>query len=289
MRIDSILHPTDFSDTADHAREVAVDLATRHGAVLHLFHGVLLHAHDPTPPPMGAATESAIALAGRLRAQDPTRHALELRTSHLHAVSAFEAIMEQVTRVTPDLIVIGTHGRTGIGRLLIGSTAEKVLRHAPCNVLTVKQAATPAKTAEPRRILVPVDFSDGSARALDVARWLAEREPVHLQLLHVVEPVPAPYGIDDVGGGIGFAASARAQIEQLLKEWSGDIEGARWSVAHGSAATEIARIAENTHSDLVIMGTRGLSGLEHVLVGSVTERVCRTSLVPVLVARDEPA
>ncbi len=170
MRIGTILHPTDFSDTADHALGVAVDLATRHGAVLHLFHGLLLHADRPTELPLAASAAAATAQAARLVEQDPTRRLPEVRTSHLRAVSAFDAIMERVTQLQPDLIVIGTHGRSGMGRLLMGSTAEKVLRHSPGNVVTVKSAVHRLASGDPQRVLVPVDFSDGSAQALDAAR-----------------------------------------------------------------------------------------------------------------------
>jgi len=201
-------------------------------------------------------------------------------------VSAFEAILERVSQVEPDLIVMGTHGRTALGRLLMGSTAEKVLRHAPGNVLTVKRAVAAPGPGEPLRVLVPVDFSDGAARALDAARWLSHERPTRLHLLHVVEPLPAIYDIGGVGA-VGLEGELRPRLEETLREWSGDLDDARWSVAQGVAALEIARIAQITHSDLVVMGTRGLSGLEHVLIGSVTERVCRTCEVPVLVVRDQ--
>ena len=286
MRIDTILHPTDFSDSADHALDVAVDLATRHGATLHLFHGLLLHANSPTEPPLEAAAADADGRARRLVEQNPTRQQPDVRVSHLHAVSPFDAIMERVTELRPDLIVMGTHGRTGLGRLLIGSTAEKVLRHAPGNVLTVKTAISAPAPGDTRQILVPVDLSDGSAQALDAARWLARRNDTRLHLLYVVEPVPSLYFSDTAETKFALDRVQRQRIERSLQEWSGDIDGARWTVSEGSAPAEIARIARNSKADLVVMGTRGLTGLQHVLVGSVTERVCRTCEAPVLVIRD---
>ena len=285
MRFDTILHPTDFSETADHARGVAVDLASRHGATLHLFHGQLLHLHEPTKPPLDACAAVATAQAARLVERDPTRRRPDVRVSHLPGLSAFDAIMERVSQLQPDLIVMGTHGRTGLGRLLMGSTAEKVLRHAPGNVVTVKSAVRPRDPGEPLRILVPVDLSDGSAQALDTARRLARDTDARLHLLHVVEPIPALHYTGNVEGRFDLDDDLRQRIERSLREWSGDIGGARWSVAEGSAPAEIARIARNTQADLVVMGTRGLTGLAHMLIGSVTERVCRSCETPVLVVR----
>ena len=286
MRIGTILHPTDFSDTADHALGVAVDLATRHGAVLHLFHGLLLHADSPTEPPLDVSAAATTAQAARLVEQDPTRRLPEVRTSHLRAVSAFDAIMERVTQLQPDLIVIGTHGRNGMGRLLMGSTAEKVLRHAPGNVVTVRSAVHLRDPRGPHRVLVPVDFSVGSARALDAARWLAMGTDTRLHLLHVVEPVSTLSSAGNLERWFDLNGDLDQRVERHLREWSDDIDSARWSVAEGNAPAEIARVARSIQADLVVMGTRGLNGLVHVLIGGVTEQVCRSCEIPVLGVRD---
>ena len=286
MRIDTILYATDFSDIADHALGVAVDLATRHGAVLHLFHGLLLDADSPTEPPLAASAAAATAQAARLVEQDPTRRLPEVRMSHLHAVSAFDAIMERVIQLQPDLIVMGTHGRSGLQRLLMGSTAEKVVRRAPGNVMTVKSALHPPDPGGPYRVLVPVDFSDGSAQALAAARWLARGTDSRLHLVHVVEPVPRRSNAGNLERWFDLDGDVDQRIERRLREWSGDIDGARWSVAKGNAPAEIARVARSTETNLVVMGTRGLTCLVHVVVGSVTQRVCRSCETPVLVVRD---
>jgi len=283
MRIDTILHLTDFSDSANQALSVAVDLASRHGAVLHLFHGLLLHTNRAIDRALDACADTATGRAARLVEQDPTRRLPEVRVSFLHAVSAFDAIMQRINPLQPDLIVMGTHGRSGLGRVLMGSTAEKVLRHAPGNVVTVKSAVHRVASGDPQRVLVPVDFSDGSAQALDAARWLARATDGRLHLLHVVaEPVPSV----SADGQMWFDLNAAQRIERRLREWSGDIDGARWSVAEGSVPAQIASAARNTEADLVVMGIRGLTGLQNILIGRVTERVCRSCETPVLVVRD---
>lgn len=287
MRIETILHPTDFSDGAANARAVALDLATRYQAELHLFHGQLLHLSDRSALPLAALAETATVEARRLVEQDPTRQMPTVQVSQLPAVSAFEAVMDRASELQPDLIVMGTHGRSGLGRLLIGSTAEKIVHHWTGHVVTVRHASTsPAtKPGRPRRILVPVDLSAGSAEALDAARWLAKSSDTQLDLLHVVEPIPPFYYGGNAERGFTAAGDQRQFLERCLRDWSGPIDGATWTVTDGSAPVEIARMAKNHRADLVVMGTRGLTGLPHMLIGSVTERVCRTCDTPVLVVR----
>ncbi|MEO2199265.1 MAG: universal stress protein [bacterium] len=292
MRIDTILHPTDFSDSAAKARRVAVEFATRYGAELHLFHSQLLHSSSGSEPPLEALAETVSAEANRLAEQDPTRRVPTVQLSHRPAVSAFEAVMERATELRPDLVVMGTHGRSGLGRLLIGSTAEKIVRHWTGHVVTVRSVVHPEpppaedEQGRPRRILVPVDLSAGSARALDMARWLTTGTNARLDLLHVVEPIPAFYYGGNSDGGLVASGDLHRLLDRSLREWSGEIEGATWTVTDGSAPVEIARMAKNRRADLVVMGTRGLTGLPHMLIGSVTERVCRTCDTPVLVVRD---
>ncbi len=292
MRIDTILHPTDFSDGAAQACTVAVDLATRYDAALHLFHGQLLHTATRSELPLAALAETVTAEASRLVAHDATRHMPTVQVSQLPAVSAFEAIMERATDLRPDLIVMGTHGRGGLGRLLIGSTAEKIVRHWTGHVVTVRNAVRPEREPDgegpgrPRRILVPVDLSAGSAQALDAARWLARGTDTQLDLLHVVEPIPPFYYGGNAQRGLAADGDLHHFLERSLREWSGEIDGATWTVTDGSAPEEIARVAKNRRADLVVIGTRGLTGLPHMLIGSVTERVCRTCDTPVLVVRD---
>ncbi len=153
-------------------------------------------------------------------------------------------------------------------------------------MVTVKSAVQPWDPGSPHRVLVPVDFSVGSARALDAARWLAKATDTRLHLLHVVEPVSTLSSAGNLERWFDLNGDLDQRIERSLREWSGDIDGARWSVAEGNAPAEIARVARSIQADLVVMGTRGLNGLvQHLLIGSVTERVCRSCETPVLGVR----
>ena len=131
---------------------------------------------------------------------------------------------------------------------------------------------------------MPMDFSDWSRRALQAARTFASQGEASLRLLHVVEPTPPMYYAGNIDR-FELDTDLRRRVDAYLRQWSGDIPGAQISVTEGSAAMEIARAAENTGVDLVVMSTRGLTGLNHVLVGSVTERVCRFATVPVLTVK----
>lgn len=135
-----ILVPTDFSETAHHGVLYAADLARKVGAKLHLLHVYLI----PTPPAGGAGAsaffdENEEAVADRLQlvAQDIQKSGVSVGTT-VTTGDPSRAIVQAADEVGADLIVIGTHGRRGVQRLLLGSVAETVLRHAHCPVLAVR-------------------------------------------------------------------------------------------------------------------------------------------------------
>jgi nucleotide-binding universal stress UspA family protein len=285
VRLRTVLHPTDFSDGARRALELAVDLAVEHGATLHLFHAVLLHGiEDPArkTEELDALAETTRLMASRATEVQGHEPRIAVETSHARGVFAAESILARATEIGPDLIVMGTHGRSGLSKLLMGSTAEKVLRHATCSVVTVRPDIH-ASRGPFRSLLVPVDFSESSGRALDAARKMAPDTTLHLH--HVVEPIPPIYYSGDVTSMLALDGGLRNRVEEKLREWSGDHPRARLHITEGSPAAEIVRVAEQIPADLIVMSTRGLTGLEHVLVGSVTERVCRLAKVPVLTVR----
>ena len=281
MRIDTILHPTDFSHGARRALAEAVRLAVSHDATLHVFHGVLLHAEDPAVEQH--QLDAWVAEARRLGSEFGGAP-LSVAASSARGVSAFDAIMDEIARRQPDLLVVGTHGRSGVARFLMGSEAEKLLRHAPCHVLTVRANARGSATDPVRRVLVPVDFSDTARHAFDAARSLAAETDASVTVLYVVEPLPAIYYAADISSRFELDGELQGRVQASLRDWAG-VEVDRWVVAEGPPAQEILRVADDEQADLIVMGTRGRTGLDHVLVGSVTEKVCRFARTPVLVIR----
>jgi nucleotide-binding universal stress UspA family protein len=140
-----------------------------------------------------------------------------------------------------------------------------------------------------KHILVPTDFGEPSQQALDTAIDLAKRFDASLTIVHCQEiPVYAygavPFVTADVLGPIQEAA--RAQLELTLADVKTRVPGATGLLRHGVAWAEILGAVDETHADLVVMGTRGRRGVAHALLGSVAEKVVRTSPVPVLTVRE---
>lgn len=284
-----ILLPTDLSESADHAMRQAVELAVKLQSRLDVFHVVTLHAADP-----GELKESLEGYLKKLedevfvdlseRSDIIKRRGVSVEVSVERSVSASEAIVDKAGEIEADLIVMGTHGRTGVGKLLMGSVAEQVAQHAPCAVMTVGKDAVVAESErgfDP--ILVPVDFADYSEKAIVVADRLAGSDG-KLILQHVVS---TPIHPSFYAGGITRMFELDPELpdrirEQLKSLYDGPGEDV---VSEGAAAEEILAAADSHKVQMIVMGTRGLSGLDHVLLGSVTERVIRKAKVPVLAVK----
>jgi nucleotide-binding universal stress UspA family protein len=202
----------------------------------------------------------------------------------VRGIAPGETIIEVAENINADLIIMGTHGRRGLSHLLLGSVAERVVRTARADVLTVR-AETDEEPRTISRILVPHDFSDASMAAVRRAADWAKALGAELTLVHVVEPVVYPefYAIDvisdDLMGRLG-SRSERA-LSEVAEQQLGDLR-TTVRIEVGRAADTIVSMADPEDFDLVVMATRGLSGLEHLLLGSVTESVLRRCRVPML-------
>lgn len=187
-----------------------------------------------------------------------------------------------------DLIVMGTHGRTGLKHFMVGSTTEELVRTAPCSVLTL-DGDEERRPADIQRLLVPVDLSSFSPGLLDYAISLARGLGAAVDILHVVEPVPL---LDIFSGAMtigDIAPTVRKksanEIEKLLRQVDTDGMSIGIQIKEGHAASEILAFAEENASDLILIGAHGRSALERFFIGSVAERVVRTASCPVLAAR----
>jgi len=193
-----------------------------------------------------------------------------------------------------DLLVVGTRGKTGLAHVLLGSTAERVVRGAPCPVLAVRTEQADnedegvlSRPVTLEHILVPVDFSDCSLDALEYAVVVAQQAKASLMLLHVLEPVS--YGLD-------FTLSHIRTREQVRESWTKRLEELASSHQHshvqveyqlrgGLPADSILDSAQTLPCDLIVMGTHGRRGISHALSGSVAEAILRKSRCPVLTVR----
>ncbi len=290
MEFKKILFPTDFSETANHALRQAVDLALVHKATLFIFHAILLHTDDPQHLKMQLKEylnqlENDTMESLKTKSDELKRRGVAVEISTEKSVSAFEAIMDKVNSLHPDLVVMGTHGRSGFKKLLLGSVAEKVLRHAPCNVLTLRDDSAIAEGVGGfQSVVVPVDFTDSSRRALDVARALVSKDG-SLILVHVVaSPIHPSFYAGGVTRLFQLDPELPARIEENLRELLGDHVG-EVVAAEGDIHSEVLKVGEERNAQLIVIGTRGLSGVDHLLMGSVTEKVVRASKIPVLTVK----
>jgi nucleotide-binding universal stress UspA family protein len=194
-----------------------------------------------------------------------------------------------------DLNVMGTHGRRGFKRLLLGSVTETVLREAPCPVLTVPRHAEPALPEHPtfKRILCPVDFSPSALQALGFALDLARQADGRVTLMHAVEwlaeeepRTSAHFNVPEYRRHM--AADAEERLRLLVAEESRTWVNIENVIVSGRAHREILRAAEATSADLIVMGSQGRSGVGLALFGSTTQQVVRGATCPVLTVRGLP-
>jgi nucleotide-binding universal stress UspA family protein len=182
-----------------------------------------------------------------------------------------------------DLIVMGTHGRRGLDRVLMGSTTEAILRKAHCPVLAVRRPVrsfvrpeSPDDPVHIHKILCCVDFSEHSPRALEYAFSLGQQYNAEITLLHVVE---------DAKGAAEESARALESMEQLVpdevRDWATVVPAVRSGRAY-EAIIEYASVAE---TDLIVMGVRGRNVVDLAVFGSTTHRVIQLGPCPVLVVR----
>ncbi len=284
-----ILVATDFSSTADSAEKLAFQLARLLRAELHLVH-VRVILEDPLMAEerqleierlMSSADEATKDAFDRTRGGD---REIVVETHLVRSVSAAEAIVETASELECDLVVMGTHGRRGIKHMLLGSVAENVVRSVDIPVLTVRPGIEVA-TLGPKRILVAHDFSDRSATAVRVAGDWATDFDAKITVLHVVEPVVYPefYAINVLSDDV--MTRLRDRATEALDDAADKILGDRpvnTLVLVGRATDTIIAEARPENFDLVVMGTRGLTGLEQLVLGSVAEGVLRRCPVPLL-------
>lgn len=194
-----------------------------------------------------------------------------------------------------DLVVMSSHGRTGLRRFLLGSFAEKVLRlgASPVLVFRVADGGEARDDFVPRRILAPCDLTPSGRAALETAFAWADRFDARLRLLHVIAHDPGVLGCaaDVVGGWIEYhrrlEEDARHQLRTRL-EGRPSRARAEIEVSVGAVVGEILEHEERCGAELVVVGTRHRTGMEHFWLGSVAEGVVRRARSPVLVVPEQP-
>ncbi len=285
----NILAATDFSKPAERAGEFARELSRRFRAQLHMLHVIVILEDPHLEEDHLHRLEELVASGDDARRRDletgsEDQPGLDVTPHMVRGLAPAEVIVETASKLGCGLIVMGTHGRRGLPHLLLGSVAERVVRTSAVPVLTVRGDADIELEGAPR-ILVPHDFSEASAAAVRSAAAWADALGAEITLLHVVEPVVYPdfYSVDVLSDDLMERLVERSEralgaaVEDLLGSAKAYTE-----VEVGRAASTIVDFADPERFDLVIMATRGLSAIEHALLGSVAESVLRRCRVPLL-------
>jgi nucleotide-binding universal stress UspA family protein len=288
LNVRRILFTTDYSEGAARAFPHAAHLAQWHDAELVVLSVAGRHLHNfgelRKRHPMPLDEMQAMLSDVSVNVDD-----LTIRQEQIEGASVQEQIVGFAEENDVDVIVMGTHGRTGVERLLIGSVAESVVRTAPCPVFTVRTDAEAGPPTTVRRILVPVDFSDEARVAVRHAKELALTYGARIDLLHVVEEViyPSTYGIEPVELPTGeVIENVENALAKMAREDVG-IEHAVVEARMGYAPNEILTYAREHDSDLIVIATHGRTGIDRLLMGSVAERVVRQSSGPVFVVKSQ--
>jgi nucleotide-binding universal stress UspA family protein len=287
-----ILCPLDFSDFSRRALDHAATLARWYGGELHVLHVApalpTLWAVAPTLGPFTPESPTAdqeVALREALRPIVATGLPV---VAEVRQGDPTRSILDYASSRASDLIVMGTHGRGGFERLVLGSVTEKVLRKAVCPVLTVCRGAGTGADGPPfKRILCAVDFTPASERGLGYALSVAKEADAELTLLHVVEPYDerwrhkhAPKAAHDYRTFVENQIDARLQsaIAPELRAWC----RARQRIEAGRPWEQIVRIATEDAAQLIVMGQHSRSDADLLLFGSTTNQVVRHAPCPVL-------
>ena len=297
LTINRILVPTDLSDHAQRALQHAAVLADWHDAELYLLNVAGRHMYEYATmrdhfPMDRSALDAALHPNGE---GDPPKEGppipaaddLVIHQEQVEHASASDIIIERTQEKDIDLVVMGTRGRRGTDRLLMGSVAEKVVRNTPCPTLTVRRQGRDVPGQAIRRILVPIDFSEPSIQALRHARELAMTYGAKLDLLHVVEDVtiPAAYGTEPVEMHVPEAIEGSEKaLAELVREEIGH-EHVTIHAEPGHTPATILDFAEDHDMDLIVIATHGRTGLERLLLGSVAEGVVRRAGCPVFTVK----
>ena len=306
IEIRSILCPIDFSDHSRHALDHAVAIARWYKSTitaLHVFSSAPVAAYAPGTPGLDsivltrADRDQLLAEMKRFIEAESTPHVPI--DAMLREGRTVGEILRQAADFNADLLIMGTHGRSGFERLLLGSITEKVLRKAACPVLTVPPRHPDAVPATPvlfKQILCPVDFSACSLRALKFALSLAQEADAHLTVVHVMlyglDATPDRYDTVITDDRVTLADYQRRREEDARKRLNAAVPDSvsaycsvETMVSSGNPSREILRIAAEQHTDLIVIGVEGRGAADLMFLGSTTNHVVRAATCPVLTLR----
>jgi nucleotide-binding universal stress UspA family protein len=299
MQINTIVVPIDFSPESFRVLDYAIVVAKQFGAVVHPVHVRSHHeamAIERAGNIIGNYHDGISYLQDRV-ADIESKHRLKFAPEQCHLFSGrpFEEICKLAREIEADLIILGSHGYSGLKRVLLGSTAERVVRYAPCPVLVPRGqrfktviGLARCMHLRLRNILVPVDFSDCSVAAVNYGVFLAKKFNAGVRLLHSIDLNIDFLAQSRVAGALAAALKAdEIAAENQMKEFRSMHIPANvrceTEVLIASPVDRICAFSRKREIDLVAISTHGRTGVQHALIGSVAEQVVRHAECPVLV------
>jgi nucleotide-binding universal stress UspA family protein len=284
ITVKNILFATDFSQAADAAAPIAIQIARRYGAKVYGVHVNRFDDYTAAAPNAWAAMAEAAEKetkedAGRLNEQlQGVEHEVVIGEGNL-----WEVLSNVIQQKEIDLVVVGTRGRTGFGKTLLGSVAEQILRQSPCPVLTVGPHVNPwsDEYVKMREILYATDLATDTPVAAPYAISLAQENQAHLVLLHVIEDPKA----GDLVDSPEVVDLKERKLKQFVTEQVGLWCEPTYIVEQGPAAEKILDVAKRRPTDLIVLGARPAKGLAtHLNIGTV-HKVVSQAKCPVLTVR----
>jgi nucleotide-binding universal stress UspA family protein len=294
ITLETILCPVDLSETSRTVLGYAVALARLYGARLRVLSVV---AAPSWPPALAPAAVTGLTIEMRKTLSDELEQLIQPALAagvptdvQLEEGYVVAEILEYAR--SADLIVMGTHGRSGFDRLVLGSVAEKIIRKAESPVLTVPPSPAGAAAAAPRlrAILCAIDFSDLSARAVDYAVSLATAMHARLVLTTVLDWPPTRGKVGAHEHGLDafrteWETEAANELRQIVPADVRRAIAIEELLAVGRPADEIVRLAREHEIDLIVLGVHGRGAVERAMLGSTVDRVIRRATCPVLTVR----
>jgi nucleotide-binding universal stress UspA family protein len=291
LEVKLILCPVDFSEFSIRAYRYAISIAEHYRAKLVALHIVELWRYPSAGFAASVALYDEFCQAVRNSGQEQLQEFVKNHTDNaiqpelvVLTGAAPDSILAFAQTQKADGIVMGTHGRRGYDRFMLGSVTDRVMRRASCPVLAVcrPQGEAVARDEERgrvhrlRRILFCTDFSQNSERALSYAISATEEYDAELTLLHVLEEVPSPAKTKET------IARATEQLDKLIPPVARKTLEIKTEVRIGKPYQQIIQLALETQIDMVTMGVRGRGALDLAVFGSTTYRVIQLGPCPVL-------
>ena len=292
-----ILCPVDFSGFSARALEHATRLARFFDADLHVLHAVpiVLDVVEPYPPVLPDIMKASVEAAREelLRFVAPMRARHERIRTSVEEGDAASAIQQLAAELPADMVVMGTHGRTGLGRAVLGSVAERVMHHVACPVLTVSDKAAGTRPGPPfHRILCATDLQPSSGATVEYALALAGESDAEVELLHVVESLPAEASsaapsmraADSDTVVHALIEEAQVRLDELAQRPAASWCNVTSRVATGEAWRAIVEHARAGQTELIVIGAHA-GALARAFFGSTASRVVRNAPCAVLLLK----